>query len=444
MSSGPGVAHRLHGPGGRRAILCMALLVALPGSAGAFDVDYEIGVAAIHSDNIALDDEAGTSDTVLAPRLRFALERQGSAATLQARGQVEYRDYLDDTFASEWRGELAGQFDWSIIPQRVSLVLEDYLSQQPVDLGVGLSPGNLQRVNVFVGGPSFHARLGDATRARLDLRAANSHAEESEDFNGDRYSAALRVQRELSPTQQASLNAVATRAEFDEAGEAADYSRVDAFVSYRHEYARGYAELDLGRSRLSPETDGSRVTATLARANLVWTPSARSRLHANARYQLADSTQDLILRQSDLSETGIPELVASTLPVNPDVYRQRRFNLDYRYRGDRFELRLRPRYRSHRYLRTALDDHEDYSGYAELAYRARPRLTLSLQATALNREFLVTQRKDRDRVYGIQADWLWTRHLTSQIGFHRNTRDSTAPGADYAENAISVALMWRR
>jgi hypothetical protein len=427
-----------------RTALCLALVAALPGTAAAFDVEYELGMAAVHSSNIALSEGAETSDTVLAPRLRFAVERQGSAVTLQARGQVEHRDYLDDTFPREWRGELAGRLDWSVVPQRVNLVLEDYLSHQPVDLGVGLSPGNVQRVNVFVGGPSFHARFNGVTRAQLDLRAANSYAEVTEDFNGDRYSAAARLQRELGPTQQASLNVVATEAEFDEPGRAADYARQDAFVSYRREQARGYLEFDLGRSRLDPEVGGRTHDATLARAAWAWAPTARSRLNAYARYQLADSAQDLIIRQSDLSEPVFRELTASTLQVNSDVYRQRAFHLDYRYTGDRLSLRLRPRYRSYRYVESTREDNEDYSGYVELGYRVRPRLTLTAHATALNREFLDSQRKDRDRVYGLQAQYRWTRHLSTQVEFYRNTRSSTVPGSSYGENVAGISLMWLR
>src|SRR5690606_21915021 len=121
-------------------------------------------VAAVHSDNIALLEDGGPSDTAVGPRARFGLERRGSDVELQVLGQVEHRNYLDDTFPNEWRGELAGRLDWAIVPERVSLVLEDYLSHQPIDLGAGLSPGNVQRVNVFIGGPSFMARFGGATR----------------------------------------------------------------------------------------------------------------------------------------------------------------------------------------------------------------------------------------------------------------------------------------
>lgn len=433
MSKGRGTACRL-----------LALMLAISGVCAAAEIDYELGLSGTHSSNIALAEEAETSDTILAPRLRFAVAQQGSALALQARGLVEHREYLDDTFPREWRGELAGKAEWTIAPDRFSLVLEDYLSHQPVDIDSGLSPGNLQRVNVFIAGPTFQTRFNQATRAQLDLRAAKSYAEVSEEFNGDRLSAAARLQRETGPLGHVALNLVASEVEFDVPGQVADYSRTDAYASYRRELAYGSIELDLGRSWVDPERGGDNVSATLARAGIIWVPTGRSRFDLQARYQLADSAQELIIRQIDLSEPAIQELFASTLDVNADVHRQRRLQLDYRFRGERLELRLRPRYRSYRYLQSTTRDREDVGGYAELAWRVRPRTTLALHATALNREFMTTGREDRDRIYGIRAEHRWTRQLTTQIGFHRNTRDSTTPGFSYGENVATITFLWAR
>ncbi|MGY0634495.1 hypothetical protein [Luteimonas sp. A478] len=444
MSKGRGSAYRLRARARAGTLPGLALMLAISGTCAAAEIDYELGLSGAHSSNIALSEDAETSDTILAPRLRFAVAQRGSAFALQARGLVEHRDYLDDTFPREWRGELAGQAEWTIAPDRFSLVLEDYLSHQPVDIGAGLSPGNLQRVNVFIAGPTFQTRFNGTTRAQLDVRAAKSYAEVTEEFNGDRLSAAARLQRETGSLGHVALNLVASEVEFDDPGQDSDYSRTDAYASYRRELAHGSFELDLGRSWVDPDRGGSTVSATLARAGFVWAPTGRSRFDLQARYQLADSAQELIIRQIDLAEPMIQELFASTLEVNADVHRQRRLQLDYRFRGDRLELRLRPRYRSYRYLQSTLSDREDVSGYTELAYRIRPRTTLAIYATALNREFMTTQRKDRDRIYGIRAEHRWTRHLTTQVGFHRNTRDSTTSGFSYGENVATITLLWVR
>lgn len=444
MSNGPGtLAYRCRTPYPSTA-LCVALLAAVPGTCGAFDVDYEIGLAVMRSDNIALSEDDEASEDVLIPHIRFDVVQKGSAVKMQAHGEIERREYLDDTFPSEWRGAFAGQVDWAILPERMNLVLEDYLSYQPVDLRVGLSPGNVQRVNVLLGGPSFHARFNEATRAQLDVRVANTDAEVSEDFNGDRYSAAARLQRDLNSRQQVSLNLVATKAEFDDPDLASDYSRRDGYIGYQQELADVDLALELGRSWLNPEDSGRSVSSTHARADITWRATARSRLSVHGRYQLADAAQDLIVRLGDLNEPIVPELVPYALQVNADVYRQRRFQADYRYSGERLSLRVRPRYRSYDYFDTTNNDRVDHSAYVELGYRIRPLVTLSMQANALNREFDNTQRKDRDRVYGLELDYRWTRHLSWQAGIYRNTRDSTQADASYRENSARFTVTWRR
>ena len=60
-------------------------------------------------------------------------------------------------------------------------------------------------MNIFVAGPSFHARFNPATHGDLDLRYYNTYAEETDGFNGDRYSAAARLHRLINSVSKASL-----------------------------------------------------------------------------------------------------------------------------------------------------------------------------------------------------------------------------------------------
>src|SRR3970282_2727997 len=80
-----------------RTTLGLALLATIPGNSGAFDVDYEIGLAAMRSDNISLSEDNEVSETVLAPRIRFDVAQEGSALKLEAHGEMERGEYLDDT-----------------------------------------------------------------------------------------------------------------------------------------------------------------------------------------------------------------------------------------------------------------------------------------------------------------------------------------------------------
>lgn len=427
----------------RPALLCVAVLCSLPGPSSSAQLDYQLDATIVRSDNINLSENNEIDETVVIPRLGFDFQQEGSAVRLLARGDIEYRNYLDDSFPNETRSELAGQFNWSVLPQRLSFVLEDYLSQEPITLREGNYPGNVQRVNVFVGGPSLHARFNDVTRAQLDLRATDSDAEETEDFNGRRYTAAGTLQRELSSTSQAVLGLVSTDAEFDDPT-ASDFSRHDAFVGYRRNLERFNLEADAGYSRLRPDDNGDTVTSAIGRVTVGWQVTPRSQILVRGRYDLTDSVNDLIVRQGDLSEPIIPEPVDSFVFVNPAVYRQRRFEVDYRYQGDRLSLRLRPMYRRLRYIDGASSDRDVRGGYLTLGYRVRPRFSLSLQANAINREFTDLAQEDKDRVYVLGGEYQISRHWSWHAEAIRRERTSTDPEPPYKENSIQLTATWRR
>src|SRR5690606_36883502 len=122
------------------AALPFALAAALPGHAQSLRVDYVVGASALPSDNIDHSDDAPRSDTVVSPEVSFEATQSSSATDFRARGRMQYLDYLQDSHGDEARGEFAGQFTWMLLPQRLSLVGEDYLGQEPVDFTAGYSP----------------------------------------------------------------------------------------------------------------------------------------------------------------------------------------------------------------------------------------------------------------------------------------------------------------
>lgn len=427
----------------RPTTLCTALLLTMSAGTHAASLDYQLETTLVRSDNINLSEDNQIDETVVIPRLRFDVEQEGANARFQAHGDIDYRHYVDDSFDDETRSEFAGQLNWSLLPQRLGVVLEDYLSQEPITLREGTYPGNVQRVNVFIGGPSLHARFNDVTRAQLDLRATDADAEVTETFNGRRYTAAGILQRELSSTSQASLNLVATEAEFDDPT-SSDFSREDAFIGYRRNGARASLEADVGYSRVRPKDDGDTASSPVGRVTVAWQVTPRSQIRVRGFYQLADSVQDLIVRQQDLRDPIIPDLMESFVYVNPSVYRQRRLDVDYQYEGERLAVRLRPTYQRLRYIDGLNDDRNLLGVFLSLDYRLLPRLLVSTQATARNREFLGSPREDHDRVYTLGLEYQMTQHWSLSGTAIRNTRDSTEVDPRYGETAFLLSVAWQR
>ena len=64
----------------RPSVLASAILLVVPAGAGAADLEYELGMSVLRSDNIALSSFDETSDTVVSPSLRFTLDKTNPRA----------------------------------------------------------------------------------------------------------------------------------------------------------------------------------------------------------------------------------------------------------------------------------------------------------------------------------------------------------------------------
>jgi hypothetical protein len=427
----------------RTGLLPLALLAALPCPAESLRVDYVLGASLLHSDNINLSETAPDSDSVLSPEVSFEATQSGSSTAFKARGRLQYLDYRDNTFDDEARGEFAGQFNWMLLPQRLTLVVEDYLGRQPVDITAGYNPGNQQQINVFTAGPSLFAHFGKATRGQLDVRYSDTYAEVAREFNGSRYMAAGRLFRDLGTSRWLSANVEASRIRFD-LDPSSDYDRYDAYVGYRHESRRIDMDVAVGYTRLEQEGAAGDESSPLARAQLDWQVAPRSMLSARASYQFADTASDLVAESSRLDTLVIEDVAAPTGLVGPAVYRQRRYEVGYQFTGERWNFQVRPYLERTDYNDAALVGWETRGGYVDAEYQLRPRLNLTLSAVREDREFADGSRNDRDTLARIGLTYEFSRHLSGSIGWQRRERDSDVPGQDYRENVATVSVSYRR
>jgi hypothetical protein len=428
----------------RPAVLPIALVAAMAtGGAQAARLNYQVELTGLHSDNINLSEDNQASESVLIPRLKFDFSEEGSTVEIKARGEIERRHYSNNQFDDETRSRFAGQLNWSVLPQRMNIVLEDYLSEESINFRDGRYPGNLQEVNIFLAGPSFYARFSEATRLQLDLRAADTYAEVAQGFDSRRYSAAAVLQHDLNPTSKVSLHLAGTRVDFDDEVTSVDYTRQDGFGRYEGNLRDVVYQFDLGRSRLDRRS-GDDVSTALARVTAQWEITPESRLRLRARRQFADEVQDLVVRLSDPDESLIPELVdASSSLVTGGVYRQKDAELDYRFTGERFGFRARPRYRTFDYIDASSNDRTERSVAFQVSYRLAALTTVAFNGTVRDRDFDSGQ-SDRDHIYSLGIEQQRTRHWGWRAAVLRNERSSNQPDPEYKESVVYLTLWWKR
>ena len=408
-------------------------------------LDYSIDLGLLHSDNIALSASDPISETVLIPSLAFSLSESGSSVVAEVTGVVEYRDYLDDSFGNEFRGNLNGLVNWTLVPERLNWVFADTLGLYPISLRDPAVPGNLQQTNVFTTGPTLRFRLAPTLLGQAELRYIDGHAEEASAFDSQRYSAALRGLYDLSDTRNLSGNIEFQKVDIDDDTLAEDYRNLSLYLGY----TQALSELDfnaaLGYSRLRFETAPD-ASGPLARASLSWRASERSTFGIGIADQFTDAASSIGSGSANF-DAGFGGVDVGGAAITADVYRERRVDASYLLQGTRLNLATLLRYGTYRYEQAPAalaNDRDEFGAGINLGYLLRPTLTLGMTAEAVRRSFDTSDLTDRTWRYGAYLTQRMTRHFSWRVDLARNERDSGDDADSYDENSIYLRFTYTR
>ena len=428
--------------------LPMALPVAMlglalsPAPAHAVRVDYALDFGVERNDNLLLTPDNEIRTTVLRPGLGFAITHDTSTWQAEIAGRGEYLDYGDDRFDSTFEGVLNGRLNWMAIPDRLGFVLEDALSVQPVDTLSPDAPGNRQQVNVVSFGPTLMFDIGPTLRGSAELRYIDSQAEVTEEFNSGRINLAVRAVKELGPTSQLSGNVQLQRVDFDNDVFARDYDRTDAYARYARQLASIDLAVDAGMSRIAYRSGGGDRSEPLVRVQGTWRSGDRHTLTVRASSQFSDTATDALA--SIEPEAALPEQVpVGEAVVNASPYRERGLDLQYTWSGPRLTTVLAPYYNRLRYVDTADFDQDTRGARGELAWQARPRLSLGVHAAYGRVSYLRTGRDDDTREYGVHVGYAWTRRISSRFSLMRHERDLSVSGADARQDIALLTVSYQ-
>lgn len=426
----------------RRTALCIALLGVVPCTHAA-RINYTLGGWAEYSDNIGLTESDPDEEGTIAGLIDFDIDQTGRNSTLVARGGVEYLYYTGNIYDDDIRATMVGRFNWGTLEDRFNFIAENYASYEPIDVLSSNSPDNQQQVNVFVTGVGLNLRPGAVTRARVDVRYNNYYAEESEDFNGDRYNAAFSLWQQPGPTTRLGLTFEGSQVEYDDTTLNADYRREDVYASYISTLANYDINLALGYSWVELLSSDIERSSPLVRGTFGWRASPRSTVNLAVSYQFSDSALDLISRADDI---GGPPVGNETndLLISPDIYKQRYFSIGYHYAGERLDVDVLPYYEVNEYVDADIESEGNYGVGLSMRYRLRPTLTLSCLMTRSYRDFDAFDREDDGFAIYLGLSKQFTRNWSAGIDLRHQTLDSNVQEASYDENAAIFSVRYTR
>jgi hypothetical protein len=440
-------------------------LASAPTMALAGTFDYTLYAGLEHSNNIALSSNQPLSENVFTPGATFQFIQLGSTFQANVAGTVEYRKYLENHFDSQTQTQLAGQANWTVLPERLDFSVEDYAGVQPVDQLAANSPNNQQQTNVIVVGPTLRMRFGDAARGQFELRYIDSYASKVNEFDSSRGLAAFRVFRDLNPTDAISANVEFQRVDFNKQPSSANYDRKEAYLRYTSRLAHFDADILIGGTRLDFD-QGRAATSPLARIQIGWQPTTQNSLSVAGTYQYADAAQDIIttpgLLANNVSIADRAEAIdpfantgglgrgaatgigTGSAVIGSDVYKEKRFEASWVWQQPRLSVTVSPSYSQLRYLNDKTFDQTGKGVSAGVGYRLRPTLTLTGFGTYERTKYDSFDRKDKTVRLGIDLGQQWNQHWSWHASVARERRTSDAVGQSYRETEFFVGVVYRR
>ncbi len=439
----------------RYPLVCVPGLVlafAVPSMALAAPIDYHIDLGLEHNDNVNLSEHDPVSEDILEPQIAFGLAQDGATVQAAANGVLQYRDYLGGEFSDEVRGQLAGRVNWTAVPQRLNITVQDYLSVQPVNALQPNTPNNQQQTNVFAVVPTLDFRVGETVRGEADLRYVNSYADKTKQFNSQRAGAALRLIKDLDPTSAISANAEDEHIHFTDAIGGPDYNRYSVFGRYTQKWNKVDLVADLGYMWLNYSGNAfADRDEPLGRATLSWHSSERSTFTLDLAYQFSDAASSMIATTDVQTPTsGQPPagIAVGDATTTSQAYLEHRLGVGYRWAGERLTFNVNPYYRELDYsdgatLTTGLNE-TDRGVTAGLSYLLRPLLTLGLAATGENLRYDSIGREDKTWMLSAILSQQWTRNWGGRIELTHYKRDSNVVDQSFDQNIVYFALVYTR
>jgi hypothetical protein len=411
--------------------------------------EYIAGIDVEHDTNITLSQDNPVSQDVLMPSFAFTYVEQGAVLEAHAGGTVQYRDYLSGAFADEFSGNVSGVFNWHIAPERFDWTLEDYIGRQPVDVLANDTPDNQQQTNVFVTGPTLRAHFSDAIRGQLDLRYTNSYAEQTQDFNGDRFGVTGRLIDLLTPSDTISANVGWQDVRYDHESTATDYDRADTYGTYVRTSGYGQLQLDAGYSWLNFK--GNNVdnhSGVLLRAIGRYEFNQSTLMTFTVSDRLSDAVDLLAVDPTQIGQIVIGSGLTNAL-ISPSVYEEDRIDFALEHNAETYSFRFAPFWYRDDYIEDIVSATTGLNSrvggfYGSYDYRLRPQMTLTAFGGVEYRRYTDFDRQDHIYDFGVRWGWQFTQHWATRLSLHREIQATNAPDLSYHGNVIAVGVTYSR
>lgn len=419
-------------------LLPASQLVGVP-RAAALDLGYEASLAVGRSDNIRRTPTNEQEEDIAAAGLQFSLDHLSPRVRARAVGDVAYHEYLDDTFDSDFIGNVAADASFAIAPERLEWMIADSFGQVLSDPFSPASPDNREDINYFTTGPTAMFALGSQNRLRLTGRYSLVGYEESQ-FDSEATSGEIGFIRRLSAASEVSLNARAQQVEFDDSALDTDYDETSAFVRYEVTGARTHLGLDVGYTELERDAAAGSEDGLLLRLDATRRLSASTTASISAGREFSNSGSVFAASQQS---SGI-SLGAAPGRQTAQPFTHEYVTLAWDFNRNRTAFGFYGSMSEETYddLSSTLNQKLTSAG-AHFTRQLSPQTQLALQGGYGTTDF--TEQGDYDQWdAALSLRWRFSRSLSLTVTYDYYTYDSDRFTTEVEENRIWISLGYGR
>jgi hypothetical protein len=415
---------------GSIAAVCALLL----GTEARADLTYEVEAGVGHSDNITRVESGEVDETLATVGANVDWTKVTRRLDADVLVNLDYVEYLDDTYEGEVVGTADANLNFGLIPERLLWQVQDSFGQAQSDPFSPVTPENSENVNYFTTGPDLMLNFGTQNSMRLFARYSTTNYEVT-DLDGERLSGGLSLIRALSGASNVALNATTEENEFDNPANTG-YERRSTSVSYDFTGGRTTISAQVGYSWMELDS-GTKNGGELFELSITREVSDSSTLELSAGSQFSDSG-DALRGISSGGGGGGPSQVLAT----SDPYENRDVSLTWDFRRNRTGISLGASYEENSYEVQTQFDRTRIVYNASFSRQLQPTLSFMLTAHYSEDEYEVSNLEFDDLQASASLTWNMSRHLGLRLSLEQFDRGSTQPGGDYDERRAYVTVTY--
>jgi hypothetical protein len=420
------VNHLLRG-GTLRALA--TLMFCLPLNALAADgLSYEVNAGGGYTDNITRSATDEQDETIATAGVKLSYGQESAHVTTDVVGDLDFFNYLQNTYDSELIGTVLGKFDVSLVDDRLHWFVTDSFGQVLGDPFLPSTPANRDNLNYATTGLTTNIGLG--SQMRLNAGASYSLASyENLPFDSNTVLGDLGLTRLLSDSNSIGLNLRASKVEFEEdALSSSNYDLQEAVLRYMLNSARMQVKLDAGYAQIGRDVGGDDGNL-LFRFDFSRQLSPRSTVLFSAGQEYSNSAAAFATERAGAPVT--PDTLSGR--QTSDAFTHRYASASWGVSGRRTQLDLTGSWNDEEYDFGSLLD----QSLTAFGLSVRRDLTAALSAEIYAQygkgEFKALGDYDETRS-GFSLRWQFARTLSLAITYDHNQRDSETAAGQYTEN----------